>query len=137
MNTDVAAQKALDRLTKAGFHGLTATEKILAAVWMFEAGVANHGFRRYFTSAAGDLAVHAPAALRVIGAAGKAEIATAANAVFGPDGPPADRQERRARLRALGTGPGEIFRELETRFYELPEDVDELLEAYLNCKGQG
>jgi hypothetical protein len=37
MNTDIAAQKALDRLARVGFEKLTHSEKILAAVWTVEA----------------------------------------------------------------------------------------------------
>ena len=134
MNTDIAAQRALDRLAKVGFEKLAGQEKILAAIWTFEAGVANHGFARYFSSPAGDMAFYAPTALKTIGAAGMAELAAKANAVFGASGPPKDRKTRRELVRALGDDARKLFEALETRYYESKEDVDDLLEAYLEKK---
>lgn len=46
MNTDIAAQKALDQLAKSGFEKLADSDKLLAAIWTFEAEVANRGFAR-------------------------------------------------------------------------------------------
>jgi hypothetical protein len=134
MNSDVAAQKAFDRLAKVGFEQLTETEKVLATVWTFAAEVANHGFVKYFSRAAGNTAFHAPAALTAIGAPGLAEIAAKANAVFGDGGPPADRDVRLGLVRALDDKARKSLETLETRYFESPEDVDELLEAYLNRK---
>ena len=134
MNTDIAAQRALDRLAKVGFEKLAKQEKILAAVWTFEAGVANRGFARYFSSPAGDMAFYAPIALQTIGAPGLAEIAAKANEVFGANGPPRDRKMRRERVRALGGEIKRLFEALETRYYESKEDVDDLLEAYFDKK---
>jgi hypothetical protein len=134
MNTDIAAQKALDRLAKNGFEKLAGQEKILAAVWTFAAGVANRGFARYFSSPAGDMAFYAPTALKAIGARGMAELAAKANTIFGAGGPPKDRKARRERVRALGGETKRLLEALETRYYESQEDVDDLLEAYLDKK---
>ena len=134
MNTDLAAQRAFDRLARGGFEKLTELEKTLAAAWSFEAGVANRGFASYFSGPEGDMAFHAPAALRAIGAVGMAGIAARANDVFGAGGPPKDRKARRAIVRGLGDETRKIFTDLETRFYESPEDIDVLLDFYLNKK---
>ena len=132
MNTDIAAQRALDRLAEVGFQKLTELDKILAVVWTFEAGVGNRGFAGYFSSSAGDIAFHAPSALRVIGAVGKAEIAVRANNVFGAGGPPRDRKKRRAIVRTFNDETRRMLQGLETLFYESQEDVDDLLEVYLD-----
>jgi len=134
MNTDIAAQKALDRLARVGFEQLTESEKILATVWTFAAEVANRGFVKYFTRPAGNTALYAPEALRKIGAPELAGIAAKANAVFGAGGPPPDRKVRLELVRALDGGATKTLETLETRYFESPEDVDELLEAYLNRK---
>jgi hypothetical protein len=134
MNTDLAAQRALDRMVKVGFEKLAEQDKILAAVWTFEAGVANRGFVTYYSSPAGDMAFYAPAALKAIGAPGMAELAARANEAFGEVGPPKDRQARRERVRALGANTRKLFEALERRYYDSPEDADNLLEAYLNRK---
>ncbi len=134
MNTDLAAQKAFDRLEKVGFAQLTDSEKTLATVWTFAAEVANHGFLKYFSRTAGDTAFYAPVALRTIGASGLAEIAANANAVFGTGGPPPEREVRLGLVRALNDDARKTLETLETQYFESPEDVDELLETYLNRK---
>jgi len=132
MNSDLAAQQALDRLAKAGFDGLSPADRIAASVWTFEAGVANRGFRLYFTSAAGDMAHYVPTALKTIGAVERAEIASRANAIFGVGSQPLERARRRERAGSLSEEAREELRNLEIRFYDSREDVDELLETYLN-----
>jgi hypothetical protein len=134
MNTDLAAQKAFNQLAQVGFEKLTDPDKILAAVWTFEAGVANRGFASYFSSSAGDMAFYVPTALKTIGAVGMVEIAAKANAVFGVAGPPKDRKERRALVRTFGDETRQTLTALETSFCDSPEDIDQLLEIYLNRK---
>jgi hypothetical protein len=134
MNTDIAAQKALDRLAKVGFEMLAESEKILAVVWTFESQVTNTGFARYFSSSPGDMAFYAPTAFGAIGALQKAKIADEANKVFGAEGPPRDRKVRRGLVQGLGAESKAAFDALEREYYESPEDADELLEAYLGRK---
>ena len=134
MNADIAAQKAFDRLAHASFEQLSATDKILAAIWSFDAGVSNNGFASYFSSAAADMAFYVPLALKTIGAAGMAEIAAKANDVFGVSGPPKVRKDRQAMVRAFDRGIKDRLTALESQFYESPDDVDELLESYINRK---
>lgn len=132
MNTDLAAQHAIDHLAHEGVDALSGREKTLASAWLFEAGVSNSGFGGYFASTRGDLAFFAPAALRTIGAFELAEIAAEANAVFGPEGPPKDRTQRRLRMHRLPASAPDTFERLEERFSGCEEDIDELLDAYLN-----
>lgn len=134
MNTDVAAQKALDRLAEAGFEKLTESDKILASIWTFEAGVANRGFASYFSSSAGNMAFFVPTALKTIGAAGMAQIAASANEVLGADGPPRDQKKRRQLVRAFSNATRKTLTTLESQFYDSPEDVDDLLELFLDMK---
>jgi hypothetical protein len=134
MNTDVAAQKALDRLAKVGFEMLAENEKISAVVWTFESQVANRGLARYFAGSAGDMAFYAPTAFKAIGALRKAKIAADANEIFGAGGPPGDRKTRRELLHAFGAEATRSFDALEREFFQSPEDADDLLEVYLNKK---
>ena len=135
MNTDLAAQRALDRLDKSGFDALTETDKTLAAAWLIDATVENDGLAHYFSSRRGNLAFYAPTALRTIGANHLAEIAAEANAVFGPDGPPRDHDLRKVIVREFAEPRRRLFDSLDERFYACAEDVDELLEAFLNRPG--
>src|SRR5688572_20168417 len=130
MITDLEAQRGLDKLKRNGFEGLSGSEKTLVTVWLYDAGVSNGGFRHYYESAAGDLAFHVPAALRDIGASQLAEIAAKANAAFGPAGPPREQQARTAIVDSAGQSTEAEWEALEAKYFECPEDVDDLLEAY-------
>lgn len=131
MNSDLVAQHAIDRLAKDGFEALSETERTVAAAWLFDSGVSNGGFLNLYSTARGDLAFHAPTALRTLGAAELSDIAEQANAVFGPEGPPRDRNERRRRTEELKEPARALFTRLELRYEQCEEDVDDLLEAYL------
>lgn len=135
MNSDLAAQKVMDRLRHADFSALQEKEKVTLVVWQFCAGVSNGGFEGYFKSERSDFAVHAPASLRAIGASALAELARDANSLFGPDGPPADREERRRLLKALPANSRELLEKLDERFFACSEDPDQLLEDHVNRPG--
>ena len=132
MNADIAAQHAFDRLDEVGFDALTEKEKTVATVWRFVGKTANEGLRHFFSSSAGDLAFYAPTALKTIGAFKMAEIAAKANEVFGAEGPPRDRKVRRELVRAFSDKIIKELEALEVPFYDCSDDVDELLEQYVN-----
>ncbi len=136
MNTDIAAQHALDHLAKSGPEALSEAERTVAAAWLFEAGVGNSGFAAYFSGHRSDLAFAAPEALRAIGAAEMAAIAAEANAIFRPDGPLQELElgERREIVRHLNASARARFSALEQRYENCAEDVDELLERFLAQK---
>jgi hypothetical protein len=125
---DLAYQHALDQLAEQGFAALSERERDLAVLWQVESGLSNGGFRHYYSGASGDLAFLAPAALTRVGATEKAGIVRAAHALFGPAGPPRDRQHRLAALAGLSIEAGRTLDELERRYAEDPADVDELVE---------
>jgi hypothetical protein len=132
MNADLAAQHAFDRMAREGFEALDERAKNIAAAWLVSGKVANDGFGRYFAGATGDLAYYAPAAFRGIGAFALAEIVEDANRLLGAEFLRRERAARAERVRALedaGRGP---FDALEARFYACPDDVDLLLDAYVN-----
>jgi len=130
MIVDLAAQRAMDQLLKVGFDRLSEAERILATVWQFAAGVANHGFAGYYLSRRGDLAFHAPAALRAIGADQLAMIAAEANAQFGPGGPSPDPGVRTEQLQQLGPEARRVFDALERSYFEAEESIDRQFEAW-------
>ena len=63
-----------------------------------------------------------------MGAVEKAAIIRTANALFGSGGPPRDRQERRAAVKALSAQVLTTINELERRYVDDPVDVDDLVE---------
>jgi hypothetical protein len=130
MIVDLAAQRAMDRFAKVGFERLSDSERVLATVWQFAAGVSNHGFAGYYLSRRGDLAFHAPAALRAIGANELATIAAEANAQFGVAGPATDLKVRAEQLKQLGEPGLHAFEVLEQRYFAVEESIDALFEAW-------
>lgn len=132
MNSDLVAQHAIDKLAREGIAALGETERTTAAAWLFAAGVGNAGFLGYFRSHRGDLAAFAPAALRAIGAPKLARLAERANAVLAPEDPPADRTARKALADDLSDPARQALADLDRCYLDCDEDVDELLEKYLN-----
>jgi len=130
MNVDLAAERAMDHFEKVGFDRLSESDRILAAVWQFAAGVSNSGFSGYYASRRADLAFYVPTALQQIGAMELAAIATEANALFGADGPAPDHKVRAEQLRQLGDPVRRQFTVLDDRYFDAEEDVDELLETW-------
>jgi len=130
MNVDLAAQRAMDHLAKAGFDRLSESDRILAAVWQFAAGVSNSGFSGYYASRRADLAFYVPTALQQIGSRDLVAIAREANAQFGGDGPSPDPAVRAGQIQQLGEDAFRAFAALDDRYFDTEEDVDELLETW-------
>ena len=128
--TDQTKYEAMDHLKKVGFDHLSEPERILATVWQFAAGVANHGFVGYYLSHRGDLAFHAPEALRAIGANELATIAEEANAQFGEGGPSPDTRIRAEQVDRLAEAAHGAFAALEQRYYDAEESIDAHFDAW-------
>lgn len=125
---DLAYQAALDRLATVGFAALTERERDLVVLWQVEAGVGNGGLVHYYFGLAGNHAGHAPEALTRVGAVGKAAILRAANALFGLSGPPSGHEQRRAALQALSPQVVAAMDDLDRRYGDDADDVDDLVE---------
>jgi hypothetical protein len=101
MSLDEACDRALSRYFDNGFNALTTDEQLLVVIWGLEPDVNNGGFHQYYFNSYGDFARGASRMLREIGANNMAQIVDEANAVFGPVGPPDDRDERQKALAAM------------------------------------
>jgi hypothetical protein len=115
-----------------GVEGLSAAERVFLCVWNLEAEVNNGGFEQFFMNSAGDNAAETPSALRQIGAPQVAAIAHEANSVFGPSGPPADRDERATALERLGGPAKDALSSLDARFYKYPDNLEALLRQFVD-----
>ena len=120
------------REAAVGANGLTPAEKVFLRVWNLEAEVNNGGFNQYYQNSAGDHALETPAALREIGASEAASLVESANQVFGPTGPSRDRDERTRALEQLGKSATDALGTLDTRFYEYPDNLSDLLRRYVD-----
>jgi len=115
-----------------GIESLTPAERVFLCVWNLEAEVNNGGFEQFFINSAGDNALETPGALREIGATRTAAMAEEANSVFGPSGPPADRDARQQALERLGASAIGTLDALDTRFFDSTENIDELLTDFVD-----
>jgi hypothetical protein len=127
------AESETARFWTTPFSELTEPERTFVTIWTLEADVNNGGFDQYYLNSSGDHAHDAPRALRAVGAETMAQIVDDANAVFGPGGPPADRDARLAALEALGPEAEERWNELDDRFFEYPDDLTGCLNAYVQA----
>ena len=115
------------------FEDLTEAERVIATVWRVEAEVNNGGFDQFFFNSSGDTVFYAEAALESIGAKKMAKIVARANAVFGADGPPRDRDLRQERLLALSESVSSKLNALDNEFYKYPDAVSTLLHDYITA----
>lgn len=121
------------RFWKVPFSQLTDAEKIFASIWELEAEVNNGGFSQYYFNSAGDNSPFASAALREIGAHEMSRIVEEANLAFGPAGPSPSQEMRQQILETLGSGAEEKWAQLDARFIAYPDNLTELLYAYIQA----
>jgi len=126
-----AFEEACARAAGRDIAQVSARDRALVVIWGIEAEVNNGGFDQYYFNSAGDYARCAPAALHEIGAHKMAQIVERANALFGPDGPPADRDERDGALFRITEGDAEAWEQLDREFHAYPDDIEALLLKYL------
>ena len=101
-------------------------QKVFSAIWELESQVNNGGFDQYFSNSDWDIVAYAPTALRTIGADSCARVVERAiKAVtpltITPEGISKALEQARDRLEAL-----------DSEFYEYPDDLTELLHAFVN-----
>lgn len=124
--------RACGAQAEVGFDALPKRDRVLIAIWALEGDVNNGGFDQYYFNSSGDTAFFAATALELIGATRAATIVRRANAHFGSDGPPRDRDMRGHRLAELTADNDELFEECDGAFYEYPDDIATLLAGYLS-----
>ena len=101
-------------------------------VYELEREVNNGGLHQFFTNSPGQYARETIQALTAIGATSMASITReAVGLAFGDIPVPSDQDERAAVLDAGGEAMYEKLQELDGRFYEYPDNLTELLFAYV------
>jgi GGDEF domain-containing protein len=134
MSLDDLCSGALDRYFDVGFNRLMPDEQLLVVIWGIEADVNNGGFHQYYFNGYGNFARLAPRMLRQIGASQTAQIVAEANALFGPEGPAPDRDERQRALESLDDDSWEY---LDNRFWAYPDNLSELLGRHVGLQSIG
>ena len=107
-------------------------DKVFVAVWSLKGEVDNGGFDQWFFNSSGDWAIDTPRSLREIGAVITAKMVEEAIAAFPGGAPPVDIDERRKRMESASEDTAEKWDVLSTTFYEEEEDLDALLQEYVD-----
>lgn len=114
---------------RVDFASQTDTQKTFSAIWELESYVNNGGFDQYLRNADSDVIAYAPIALREIGATSCAAIVDSAIQVISPI--PAGSDARCDALDDAGEAGQELLDELDSKFYAYPDDITELLFAFV------
>ena len=131
MDASALTDAAVARSHTVAFAELSEFEQLLVTIWGIEADVNNGGFDQYYFNSYGDQALLAPIALREIGAESMAVLVERANAVFGPAGPPAERNLRQKRLESVRGAAESLWSELDQQFWKYPDDIAFLLQKFI------
>lgn len=118
----------IDVYRREGAKGLSQPQLYYLTLFFLDAEVQNGGFSQFYFNSSGDLAPHAVAAARAVGAAKIADLVQKANGLFGKPGPSADRNERMDQLSKVDL---QALNELDTQFYKCPERLSELLPKFV------
>jgi hypothetical protein len=116
-----------DRIEQ-GVDELTEPQVYYLTLYWLDAEVNNGGFSQYFFNSSGDLATHAVAAAKAVGAPRLAKIIGQAVALFGDAGPDPDRDQRMNQLSQIDL---KALRHLDDDYYACPEKLDQMLPAYV------
>jgi Domain of unknown function (DUF4375) len=109
---------------------LAVPEVVFGLVWDLESEVNNGGSQQYFHNGSGALAPYVVEALRTIGAAKTADLASRAFEVVGAGVPWSEDEARRAKIASLPTSIEEALDALDQDFYTRPDDLTALLYKY-------
>ena len=134
----ILVKEIQSREATGGYESLVSSDRMFFCIWTLEAEVNNGGFHQFYANSSGDIAADVPAALRAVGASHTAGIVERANAVFGPAGPPVDREERERVLEEVqGESRDEEFDKLDNEFLEYRDDLSALLAAFMKQRRAG
>ncbi len=126
-----------------GVGSLSRLQRDALCVMNFQAELNNGGMHQYLLNSSGDFAKETPDVFRRIGAAEAASILEEANAFFGPEGPPVDRETRMTVLLALPKSVEGRIHALSDDFYDAEDrgmSLADLFDEYVlsqRDKGSG
>ena len=109
-------------------------QKVFSAIWALESQINNGGFAQYFESFDGETANFAPAALRAIEAHKCADIVQRALRAVSTDALPASAEDRERILGGLPETAREELDALDQEFFAYPDNLTELLFAYVAAR---
>lgn len=107
-------------------------QKVFSAIWAVESEVNNGGFWQYFMNSSAETAPFVIEALSTIGAADMADICNRAIRGAFPDGLPGSVDAIRSAARNFSDEILEKLGELNPEFFSYPNDLTDLLFAYVS-----
>ena len=107
-------------------------EQVARLVELLEGEINNGGFHQFFYNSAGDETAGIIRALKKIGAIKTADIVERAAVRFPGGMPPKDRFKRQDLLLKKVDPQIKVFEELDEEFYAYPEDLQALLEKFMD-----
>ncbi|MBX3414053.1 MAG: DMP19 family protein [Pirellulales bacterium] len=119
------------RFWQMDYEQLTRPEQVFFGVWELEAEVNNGGFDQYFYNSSGDHAFAIVDVLNEINAHQAAAIVRQAISVFNGGMFSRESAKRQEQLLALSEDAEEEFDSLDEEFFEYPDNLTELLYAYV------
>lgn len=125
------------RYDRDGFESLTLAERVAYCVDALEREVNNGGFEQFFLNSSGDTVPETLAALEAIGAVRAATLLREAVALFPGGGPPRNRDERYQKALGASDAARQAWIELNSRFYEYPDDLTALMRAFVTRNRSG
>ena len=120
-------------LWRVEFAQQSEEQKVFSAIWTLESEVNNGGFDQYFCNSGGDTANFAPVALARIGADQCAAIVLKALRVVSAEPLPVDQDARVDLVTSLDETAVAGLGDLDTEFFEYPDDLTELLFAFVHA----
>ena len=127
----------LRKMEHVGFAHLSQPEQIVGCLTELEMEVNNGGFHQYYWNSAGDHALETVHALRALGAHHTESLLVGANALFGEEGPSADRNHRWRQLDSLGEQATSLWFELDGAFFEYKDNLSALAARFIRGHREG
>jgi hypothetical protein len=126
-------------LRQGGVDALSRLQRDALCIMNFQAEINNGGMHQYLFNSSGDFARETPDVLRRIGAPVAAVLLERANAYFGPEGPPTNRDSRMEQLLALPEDEQQEIHHLTDEFFDAEDaglSLADLFDAYVLAQRQ-
>jgi hypothetical protein len=118
---------------KQDFAEQSIPQRVFSSIWALESEVNNGGFSQYFYNCSNETAGFVVDALHLIEARQAAEICKRALEIAFPVGLPSSPEAIRAEAESFAPGVEDALSQLDQEFYLYPNDLTELLYAYVSA----
>lgn len=109
---------------------LSNQQRAYYVVWLLDAEVCNGGFTQFLVNTSGDVSPHAVASFQLVGLPEHTDIVRQAMKLFGPSGPPADRDRRHEILASFPPKTDAELDRLASEYYAAPGNVATQLDNF-------